>query len=134
MPLIPAAADYSRWLSEEPDPRDLLQPFPAEPMRMWPISTRVNKRENDDPSIAEPVRIERACGIVAVVDRPFLRTRIMLKRTECRMLRSRIIFLCVLLGNGLTGGVCYSHGACFNAEGAVGRGNVRQSARSGNER
>jgi hypothetical protein len=51
MPLILAAADYSRWLSDEPDPRDLLQPFPAEPMRMWPISTRVNKPENDDPSM-----------------------------------------------------------------------------------
>jgi hypothetical protein len=24
-------------------------------MRMWPISTRVNKPENDDPSIAEPI-------------------------------------------------------------------------------
>jgi putative SOS response-associated peptidase YedK len=33
----------------------LLGPFPAEPMRMWPISTRVNKPENDDPSIVEPV-------------------------------------------------------------------------------
>jgi putative SOS response-associated peptidase YedK len=39
----------------EPDPRDLLGPFPAEPMRMWPISTRVNKPENDDPSIVEQV-------------------------------------------------------------------------------
>jgi hypothetical protein len=24
-------------------------------MRMWPISTRVNKPENDNPSILEPV-------------------------------------------------------------------------------
>jgi putative SOS response-associated peptidase YedK len=30
-------------------------PFPVEPMRMWPISTRVNKPENDDPSIIEPI-------------------------------------------------------------------------------
>jgi putative SOS response-associated peptidase YedK len=44
-------------LSDEPDPRDLLRPFPAEPMRMWPISTRVNKPENDDPSIVEPIRL-----------------------------------------------------------------------------
>jgi hypothetical protein len=36
-------------------PRDLLVPFPSEPMTMWPISTRVNKPENDDPSILEPV-------------------------------------------------------------------------------
>jgi putative SOS response-associated peptidase YedK len=47
MPLILAAADYARWLSDEPDPRDLMRPFPAQPMRMWPISTRVNKPEND---------------------------------------------------------------------------------------
>ena len=50
MPLILAPGDYARWLSDEPDPRDLMRPFPAEPMRMWPISTRVNKPENDDPS------------------------------------------------------------------------------------
>jgi hypothetical protein len=24
-------------------------------MRMWPISTRVNKPENDDPSVVEPI-------------------------------------------------------------------------------
>jgi hypothetical protein len=35
---------YDRWLANiEPNPRDLLVPFPAEPMLMWPISTRVNK-------------------------------------------------------------------------------------------
>ncbi len=40
MPLIIAPRDYVRWLSEEPDPRELMVPFPAEPMRMWPISER----------------------------------------------------------------------------------------------
>jgi putative SOS response-associated peptidase YedK len=55
MPLILAPSDYARWLGEEPDPHDLMQPFPAAPMRMWPISTRVNKPENDDPSIVEPI-------------------------------------------------------------------------------
>ena len=53
MPLILAPVDCMRWLSDEPDPHDLMRPCPAEPMRMWPISTRVNKPENDDddPSI-----------------------------------------------------------------------------------
>ena len=55
MPLILAAGDYARWLGDEPDPGDLMAPFPAELMRMWPISTRVNKPENDDPSIVEPI-------------------------------------------------------------------------------
>jgi putative SOS response-associated peptidase YedK len=45
MPLILARGDYARWLSDEPDPHDLMRPFPADPMRMWPISTRVNKPE-----------------------------------------------------------------------------------------
>ena len=57
MPVILAPADYVRWLSDEPDPRELMQPFPAALMRMWPISTRVNKPENDDPSIVEPVEL-----------------------------------------------------------------------------
>jgi hypothetical protein len=46
---------YCTKLGDEPDPRDLMRPFPVESMRMWPISTRVNKPENNDPSIVEPV-------------------------------------------------------------------------------
>jgi hypothetical protein len=48
MPLILAPGDLARWLGEEPAPRDLMRPFPARPMRMWPISTRVNKPENHE--------------------------------------------------------------------------------------
>jgi hypothetical protein len=33
----------------------MLAPYPSEPMAMWPISTRVNKRENDDAAILEPI-------------------------------------------------------------------------------
>jgi putative SOS response-associated peptidase YedK len=55
MPVILPPAAYDRWLANvEPAPRDLLVPFPSEPMRMWPISARVNKPENDDPSILGP--------------------------------------------------------------------------------
>jgi putative SOS response-associated peptidase YedK len=39
-----------------------MKPFPPEPMRMWPISTRVNKPENDDPSILDPVELARDAG------------------------------------------------------------------------
>jgi putative SOS response-associated peptidase YedK len=56
MPVILAPRDYPRWLSDEPDPRELMRPFPADLMRMWPISTRVNKPENDDPSIIQAVQ------------------------------------------------------------------------------
>jgi len=49
--ILPPGA-YHRWLAKiEPDPRDLLVPFPSELMRIWPISTRVNKPENNDPGI-----------------------------------------------------------------------------------
>jgi putative SOS response-associated peptidase YedK len=61
MPETLAQDDYARWLGDEPDPRDLMRPFPAGLMRMWPISTRVNKPENDDPSIVEA--IEAAAGV-----------------------------------------------------------------------
>jgi putative SOS response-associated peptidase YedK len=56
MPVIIAPEDYTRWLpSLDPDPRDLLVPYRAAPMTMWPISTRVNKPENDDASILDRV-------------------------------------------------------------------------------
>jgi len=56
MPAIIPAQAYDRWLAPiEPDPRDLLIPFPPEPMTMWPISLRVNKADNDDASILERV-------------------------------------------------------------------------------
>ena len=54
MPLILPKAACERWLGEEPDPHDLLVPFPAELMAMWPVSTRVNKPENDDASLLYP--------------------------------------------------------------------------------
>ncbi len=35
---------YDRWLTNiEPDPHYLLVPFQSALMRIWPISTRVNK-------------------------------------------------------------------------------------------
>jgi putative SOS response-associated peptidase YedK len=57
MPLILGPQDYTQWLSEELNPRELMRPFPSAPMRMWPISTWVNKPENDDPSIVEPIEL-----------------------------------------------------------------------------
>jgi len=53
MPAILEAASYERWLGPEPGPRDLLITYPSEPMIIWPISTRVNAPENDDPSLLD---------------------------------------------------------------------------------
>jgi putative SOS response-associated peptidase YedK len=58
MPVILTPGDYLRWLGDDPDPRDLMRSFPADLMRMWPISTRVNKPENDDSSIVEPIVLD----------------------------------------------------------------------------
>jgi putative SOS response-associated peptidase YedK len=56
MPVVLPPDAYDRWLSDlEPDPGDLLVPYPAGAMRMWPISTRVNAPRNDDPSILDPL-------------------------------------------------------------------------------
>ena len=54
MPLILPKAAYERWLGQEADPHDLLMPFPADLMAMWPVSNRVNKPENDDASLLDP--------------------------------------------------------------------------------
>ncbi len=60
MPVILASGDYARGLSEDPDPRDLMRPYPAELMRIWPMWTRVNEPENDDASILDPVGLVAA--------------------------------------------------------------------------
>jgi putative SOS response-associated peptidase YedK len=53
MPAILKPATYERWLGPERDPHDLLITYPSEPMTMWPIFTRVNAPENDDPSLLD---------------------------------------------------------------------------------
>lgn len=56
MPVIVHPADYRRWLSDtEEDPADLLKPFPAELMTMWPISSKVGSPKNDTPDILDPI-------------------------------------------------------------------------------
>jgi putative SOS response-associated peptidase YedK len=60
MPAVLAPADYDRWLGNEPDPRDLLQPFPSELMTIWPISTRVNSPSNDDEHLLNEIELPKA--------------------------------------------------------------------------
>ena len=43
------------------DPRDLLKPFPAELMTMWPINRKVGSPKNDTADILdheEPIRVQ----------------------------------------------------------------------------
>jgi putative SOS response-associated peptidase YedK len=41
--------------AQDGDLKELLKPFPAERMKMWPISPRVNSPENDDEAILRPI-------------------------------------------------------------------------------
>jgi putative SOS response-associated peptidase YedK len=55
MPVIVPLESYDRWLGTlDPNPLDLLTPFPSGPMAKWPVSTRVNKPDNDDAAILTP--------------------------------------------------------------------------------
>jgi putative SOS response-associated peptidase YedK len=53
MPLILRAEDHDRWLGLEPDPRDLIRPFPAVEMRICPFA-RVDHGADDPDLFASP--------------------------------------------------------------------------------
>jgi putative SOS response-associated peptidase YedK len=59
MGVILAPADYDKWLTANQPPLDLLRPFDAEEMQMWPVSDRVGNVRNNDPSLMEPVTLAR---------------------------------------------------------------------------
>jgi putative SOS response-associated peptidase YedK len=58
MPVILPREKYATWLSPETSSDEraaLLVPFPADRMRAYPISPRVNSPRNDAPAIIEPI-------------------------------------------------------------------------------
>ena len=59
MPVMLAADAQDKWLSDS-GPRDLmalLEPFPEDEMKSFPVSTRVNHTQIDEPSLVEPVEV-----------------------------------------------------------------------------
>ncbi len=54
MAVVLSPDDERRWLNDD-DPREVLEPCPAEEMRAYPVSTAVNDPTVDDPSLVEPV-------------------------------------------------------------------------------
>lgn len=56
MPVILTEEVHDAWLSGEAG-KEILVPFPADRMKAWPISPRVNSPKNNDPSILEPVGV-----------------------------------------------------------------------------
>ncbi len=61
MPVILEPKSYDKWLDPEvgdkAELRELLVPLPAEKMKTYPVSTLVNKVENNSPECAAPVII-----------------------------------------------------------------------------
>jgi putative SOS response-associated peptidase YedK len=53
--------EWLLWLGEgaaEPKPlKAVFRPYPAEDMKMWPVSTRVGNVRNNDPSLIEPIAL-----------------------------------------------------------------------------
>jgi putative SOS response-associated peptidase YedK len=56
-PVILPEEHHAKWLGEakDGDLKELLKPFPAERMKMWPISPRVNSPDNNDEALLEPI-------------------------------------------------------------------------------
>ena len=46
-------------MDPEEMPSDLLRPFPADEMTMWPVSTAVNSPKNDSRDLIEPISLDR---------------------------------------------------------------------------
>jgi len=67
MPVILPQEAWARWLGEEAADRDelqlLLKPYPAERMRTYSISTRVNSVKNDDAGLIEPMMATGGVGV-----------------------------------------------------------------------
>jgi putative SOS response-associated peptidase YedK len=60
MPVILPESDYKAWLEPKEGAaslRRLLSPYPAERMRVWPVSPAVGNPRNDSPSLIEPLPI-----------------------------------------------------------------------------
>jgi len=53
MPVILESLNYDTWLDTQRDPADLLRPYPIDEIVTWPVSTRVNKPENDDAALLD---------------------------------------------------------------------------------
>jgi len=62
MPVILEPDSYDLWLdpgfTDVTAVADLLKPYDARLMRCYPVSTRINRAENDDAECAEPVELE----------------------------------------------------------------------------
>lgn len=60
MPVILLASDQEAWLRHDADPRELktmLAPYPADAMKSFPVSEKVNSALVDEPQLVEPIEL-----------------------------------------------------------------------------
>jgi putative SOS response-associated peptidase YedK len=57
MPVILPEEHHDAWLSGEAE-KEVLVPFPADRMKAWPISSRVNSPKNNDAEIIVPIELQ----------------------------------------------------------------------------
>lgn len=64
MPVFLHPEDYQRWIANiEPDPCDLLEPFPSKLMTMSPVSSKVGNPRNNTPDIVEEIPLPPENGL-----------------------------------------------------------------------
>lgn len=66
MPVILARHAVDAWLDPEADLGvigSLLAPAPADSLRMWPVSTAVNKVDTDGPELLRPIELAPTLGL-----------------------------------------------------------------------
>jgi putative SOS response-associated peptidase YedK len=59
MPIILPEEHHDAWFSGAAG-KEILVPYPAERIKAWPVSDRVNSPKNDDAEIIAPVELDSA--------------------------------------------------------------------------
>jgi len=57
MPVIIDAPDWGRWLGDGTGVDDLLQPYRANGLQCWPVSTRVNNGRENNAELLQPITL-----------------------------------------------------------------------------
>jgi putative SOS response-associated peptidase YedK len=63
MSVILPPETHEQWLSGESG-KEILRPFPAKEMTARPISKRINKPENNDPSVLEEGEVQQVGRLI----------------------------------------------------------------------
>lgn len=58
MPVILKSEDYDRWLSDEPDPADLMVQYPSDEMKMWPVTRNVGNTRYHEADVLDEIDLD----------------------------------------------------------------------------